>query len=348
MIPERTSMRYISIPKPGKVSIENCAIPAPGKGEALLRLLYGGICGSDLGTYKGTFLYASYPRIPGHEFSAEIAEVAPNEYGLEKGMIVTANPYFNCGTCYSCQRGYVNCCVHNETMGSQRDGAFREYITMPVGKIYHGKGLSPEKLALIEPFCISYHAAKRAQIKTGDRVLVVGSGTIGCLAIAAAIMLGAKVYASDISAFKLEKAKLFGATDVYVNNCSDGFLEWVDKITGGNGFDVCMEAAGLPGTFQNCIDAAAYQGRVVVIGIGKQSLDFRYSVIQTKELNIFGSRNALKDDFIELIDAVLSGKVDVSQLITDVYPFNEAPAAFREFAQNGQTKLKTLIRFPEV
>lgn len=346
-VPERTRMRYISIPKPGEVSILERDMPVPGPGEALLKLLYGGICGSDLGTYKGTFLYAAYPRIPGHEFAAQIVDVPENDLGLHKGMIVTANPYFNCGKCYSCRRGFVNCCVSNETMGAQRDGAFCEYIVMPLNRIYDGRGLAPKQLALIEPFCISYHAAKRARIQPGDRVLVVGAGTIGCLAVAAAKMMGAEVYVSDISAFKLKKAKLFGARDCCLNDSPEAFKAWVDATTGGDGFDVCLEAVGLPGTFQNCIDAAAFQGRVVVIGIGKQSLDFKYSVIQTKELNLFGSRNALKGDFIELIDAVLSGRVDINPLVTDEYAFDDAATAFEQFATNGAAKLKTLIRFPE-
>lgn len=338
-------MRYISIPEPGKVEIREAERPVPKQGEALLKLLYGGICGSDLGTYSGTFLYASYPRIPGHEFSAEIVEVGENAYGLKPGMIVTANPYFNCGHCYSCERGFVNCCTHNETMGAQRDGAFCEYITMPVERIYDGQGLDPKVLALIEPFCIGYHAAKRAAIRPGDKVLVVGSGTIGCMAIASAKMLGAEVYVSDISEFKLKKAAQFGIDGMFVNTGNDAFLQWVQDVTGGHGFDVCMEAVGLPSTFQNCIDAAAYQGRVVVIGIGKKSLDFHYSIIQTKELNIFGSRNALKADFLELIEAVRTGRVNVEPLITDLYDFDDAAEAFEQFKINGATKLKTLIRF---
>ena len=93
------------IDTPGQVSIKELPMPVPKKGEALLKVLYGGICGSDLGSYRGTFAYFSYPRTPGHEFSAEIIEIAPNDKGLEKGMIVTCNPYFNCTECYSCQRG---------------------------------------------------------------------------------------------------------------------------------------------------------------------------------------------------------------------------------------------------
>lgn len=338
-------MKYISIPEPGKVEILEAPTPQPRPGEALLKLLYGGICGSDLGTYTGSFLYAHYPLIPGHEFSAQIVSVPENDLGLTEGMIVTANPYFNCGECYSCRRGFVNCCTSNQTMGAQRDGAFLQYITMPLSRIYDGKGLDPQLLALIEPFCISYHAAKRACIRPGDRVLVVGAGTIGCLAVAAARLMGAQVYVSDISEFRLEKARRLGAVGCFQNTRDDAFANWVKETTGGDGFDVCMEAVGLPNTFQNCVDAAAFQGRVIVIGTGKRSLDFKYSVIQTKELNIHGSRNALKEDFLELIDAVSAGNIDVSPLITNVFDLDQAPEAFETLRTQGATMLKTLIRF---
>ena len=138
-------MKVMYINNPGEVEIREEDMPVRKQGEALLKLLYGGICGSDLGSYKGTFAYFDYPRIPGHEFSAEIVEVdEDNDKGLKPGMIVTCNPYFNCGHCYSCQRGIVNACEDNQTMGCQRDGAFRQYITMPVERIYDGKGLNPK------------------------------------------------------------------------------------------------------------------------------------------------------------------------------------------------------------
>ena len=86
-------MKYICIEKPGKVSFREIDIPEAGEGEALLKLLYGGICGSDLGTYRGTFAYTGYPRIPGHEFSAEIVQVGKNPYGFEEGMVVTCLLY---------------------------------------------------------------------------------------------------------------------------------------------------------------------------------------------------------------------------------------------------------------
>jgi 2-desacetyl-2-hydroxyethyl bacteriochlorophyllide A dehydrogenase len=345
-------MKAIYINAPGQVEIRDIPMPVRKRGEALLKLLYGGICGSDLGSYRGTFAYFSYPRIPGHEFSAEIVEIDENEYGLEKGMIVTCNPYFNCGHCYSCSRGIVNACMDNQTMGCQRDGAFCEYITMPLERIYDGKGLSPKALAAIEPFCISYHGVQRSGIQKGDKVLVVGAGTIGVLAANAAKALGGEVYLCDVAEEKLRYAMdTFGFAGTILNDHPGALEEATANITGtaavgGNyGFDVCIEAVGLPSTFQNCIDAAAFGGNVVLIGVGKKNLDFNFTLIQKKELNVYGSRNALKKDFVELIDLVKAGKVDLEKIVTHVYPFDEIATAMADFDRNSAKMLKVMIDF---
>lgn len=339
-------MKTIVIKNPGEVSIENKEKPIHGKNEALLKLLYGGICGSDLGTYRGTFAYASYPRIPGHEFSAEIVEIDKNEKGLCPGMVVTCNPYFNCGKCYSCRRGLVNCCTHNETMGAQRDGAFSEYIVMPIERIYDGQGLPAKTLALIEPFCISYHGVSRANIQLGEKVLVVGAGTIGVLAAVAAKAAGGEVYIADIAPKKLAYAvKTFHLNGSILNETPEKFSRKVSEITNGNGFDVTIEAVGLPTTFQNCIDAAAFGARMVQIGVGKKKAEFDFTLLQKKELHVFGSRNALKKDFLELIKLVKSGKVDLEKIVTNVYSAKEAAKAFSEFSNNSLSMLKVLLKF---
>ena len=339
-------MKTIIINKPGEVEIIEQAMPVRKQGEALLKILYGGICGSDLGTYRGTFAYASYPRIPGHEFSAEIIEIGDNDRNLKPGMIVTCNPYFNCGHCYSCQRGLVNCCTSNETMGAQRDGAFSEYITMPIERIYDGKGLSAKTLALIEPFCISYHGISRAIIQPNDKVLVIGAGTIGVLAAVAAKAKGAKVYISDVAENKMNYAiETFGLDDSILNDSPENFIKRVEEITNGNYFDVTIEAVGLPSTFQACIDAAAFGARMVQIGVGKRTHEFDFTLLQKKELNVYGSRNALKKDFLELIDLVKSGKVDLEKIVTNTYNLDEADKAFQDFSKNVASMLKVVIKF---
>ena len=338
-------MKAIRINAPGEVELIEMEKPVPKKGEALLKLLYGGICGGDLNTYRGTLAYVSYPRIPGHEFSAEIVEVGENEYGLKAGMIVTANPYFNCGKCYSCRRGLVNCCTGNETMGVQREGAFAQYITMPVERIYDGKGLDPKLLALVEPFCISYHGVKRAAVQRGEKVVVVGAGTIGVFAAVAAKAAGAQVYISDVAEDKLEYAKNFGVDGAILNESAEVLERAVNDITDGDGFDVTIEAVGLPDTFQNCIDSACFGGRVVQIGIGKKNADFNFTMIQKKELNILGSRNAFKDDFIELIELIRSKNADVGKAITDLYKFEDAARAFEDFKNHPGKSLKVMLDF---
>jgi len=345
----------------GKVSIDEIEKPVRKQGEALLKILYGGICGSDNGSYRGTFAYAKYPLIPGHEFSAQVIDVdEDNEYGIRKGMIVTCNPYMNCGHCYSCLHGHVNACMNNQTLGCQRDGAFREYFTMPVERCYDGKGMDPKLLAAIEPFCISYHGVSRANVKEGEKVLVVGAGTIGVLAAAAAHAKGAEVYIADAVQGKLDIAMGLGVADgIIYNDLSDpdSFMRQVRQITGEEeyvggdgvqhcdpkGFDVAIEAVGLPSTFQNCIDAACFGGRVVLIGVGKQNLDFNFTLIQKKELDVYGSRNSMKKDFLELIDLVNSGAIPLDRIITDSYELDKAVDAFRDFAHNPGNMLKVSI-----
>lgn len=338
-------MKAVFIENPGEAMIRDIPRPARKPGEALLKLLYGGICGSDLGSYRGTFAYFSYPRTPGHEFSAEIVEIDENDRGLKPGMVVVCNPYFNCGECYSCKHGLVNACMSNQTMGVQREGAFSEYITMPLERIYDGKGLEPMVLAIIEPLCISYHGVKRAGVKGGDKVLIVGAGTIGILAAVATKQKGAEVYIADVSRVKLDYAREFGVDGVVLADGPEAYERAVKEITGGNGFDVTIEAVGLPSTFQNCIDAAAFGGRMVLIGVGKENLDFNFTMIQKKELNVFGSRNALKPDFLELIDLVKEGKIPLKKIITDVYKFDQAPRAFQELNENAGRMLKVMIDF---
>ncbi|WP_302325918.1 zinc-binding alcohol dehydrogenase family protein [Enterocloster lavalensis] len=338
-------MKAVFIENPGKAVIRDIPRPARKPGEALLKLLYGGICGSDLGSYRGTFAYFSYPRTPGHEFSAEIVEIDENDRGLKPGMVVVCNPYFNCGECYSCKHGLVNACMSNQTMGVQREGAFSEYITMPLERIYDGKGLEPMVLAIIEPLCISYHGVKRAGVKGGDKALIVGAGTIGILAAVAAKQKGAEVYIADVSRVKLDYAREFGVDGVVLADGPEAYERAMKEITGGNGFDVTIEAVGLPSTFQNCIDAAAFGGRMVLIGVGKENLDFNFTMIQKKELNVFGSRNALKPDFLELIDLVKEGKIPLKKIITDVYKFDQAPRAFQELNENAGRMLKVMIDF---
>ena len=339
---KREPMKTVLISEPFKIAVTDTVMPVPKKGEALLKVLYGGICGADVASYTGNQPFTTYPRIPGHEFSAEIVSIPENDRGLKPGDIVTANPYFNCGSCYSCKRGFVNCCTDNQTMGVQRDGAFREYIVMPVERIYEGKGLSAKELALVEPFTISYHALHRAPVKEGDNVLVVGAGPIGLFALIAAKAQGAKVYVADILQGRLEKALHFGADGV-INSKENDVVAEAMRITDGNGFDVCVEACGQSVTFLACIDCAAFAANIILIGNGKKETTFLHSILLKKELNVFGSRNSYPADFKAVIDLIASGKVNVLDMVSDIYPIERAGEAFLALANNDGSLAKVLV-----
>lgn len=336
-------MKAIVIDKPYEVEIRDVPMPTVGEGEALLRVLYVGICGADVASYTGNQPFTTYPRIPGHEFSAEIIEIPENDKGLKKGDVVTCNPYFNCGKCYSCERGHVNCCTDNRTMGVQRDGAFCEYISMPVERIYPGMGLTAKELALIEPFSISRHAISRAVIHQTDSVLIVGAGPIGLFALLAAKQFAGKIAVADVLNNRLNLAMSYGADGV-VNTATEDIAKFTEEFTDGRGFDVCIEACGRPETFLMCIDEAAYAANIILIGNGKRETTFLHSIILKKELNIFGSRNAMKQDFLDNIELAASGKVDVMKMVSGVYEMDKAAEAFDALAHNKGDLAKLLIR----
>lgn len=335
-------MKTVLIEKPFEMKVTDTEMPVPGEGEALLRVLYCGICGADVASYTGNQPFTTYPRIPGHEFSAQIVSIPENDKGLKAGDIVTANPYFNCKKCYSCERGFVNCCTDNQTMGVQRDGSFREYIVMPIERIYDGKGLSAKELALVEPFTISYHALHRAKVGPGDKVLVVGAGPIGLFALIAAKAQGAEVYVADILDGRLEKAIHFGAAGT-INSAKCDIKEESEKITNGNGFDVCVEACGSSVTFLSCIDCAAFAANIILIGNGKKETTFLHSILLKKELNVFGSRNSYPSDFQAVIDLIASKTVNVLDMVSAVYPADKAVEGFEALVHNDGSLSKVLV-----
>lgn len=337
-------MKAVEITKPFEINIIEKEMPAKKDGEALLKIKYAGICGADVASYTGNQPFTTYPRIPGHEFSAEIVEIGENDKGLKPGDTVTANPYFNCTHCYPCKKRLVNACVDNQTMGVQRDGAYCEYITMPVSRLISGKGLDAKTLALIEPFAISRHALSRCEIKKGDKLFIAGAGPIGIFALIAAKAMGADVLICDMLESRLKLARSFGA-DATVNVKTKSLTDACSTFTQGNGFDVCVEACGAPETFLSCLENASHGANVILIGNGKKETTFVHSLILKKELNIYGSRNAFTKDFEALIDMVKSTGLDVLRIVSGVYSIDDAPKAFDALAHNDGSLAKILIKF---
>ena len=198
-------MKTIVLEKPGSFQlIERPAAGKPGPGEALVRIHRVGVCGSDIHAFKGDQPFFTYPRVVGHELGVEIVAVGPNDKGLAVGDHCAVEPYLNCGRCIACRRGKTNCCVSLQVLGVHADGGMREHMTVPVAKLHRSRTLSLDQLALVEMLTIGAHAVRRAQLKPGENVLVIGAGPIGLATTAFAQLVGARVTVLEISAWRRE------------------------------------------------------------------------------------------------------------------------------------------------
>lgn len=327
------------------IDVENPSAPAAG--EVLLKLQYVGFCGSDINTFMGRNTMALNPVIPGHEVGAVIEAVGEGvPENLKPGMVVTCNPYTNCNKCASCRNGRVNACQNNETLGVQRNGAMKEFITLPWEKIIPAGSLTPKTTALVEPMSVGFHAVSRAQVTDIDVVMVIGCGMVGLGAIVRAVLRGATVIAADIDDEKLALAKQMGATYT-VNTIAEDAHAKLQEITNGFGPDVIIEAVGSVPTYQMAINEVAFTGRVVCIGYAKSEVSFQTKYFVQKELDIRGSRNAQPQDFRAVINYLERGTCPVDELITKVIRPEEALDTMKWWSENPGKVFRILVDFSE-
>lgn len=338
-------MKAIQITDQGKTRVVEIPKPELTPGHILLKTGYVGFCGSDLNTFRGLNPLVKLPIIPGHEIGARIEEVADDVPSFFKpGVNATVNPYTSCGHCPACENGRPNACEFNQTLGVQRNGAMAEYILVPWEKVMTDPAISVRDFALVEPMSVGFHAVNRAEVTDTDTVMVIGCGMIGVGAIVRAALRGAKVIAVDVDNKKLELAKRLGA-QYTVNSVDENLHERVQEITRQRGADVIIEAVGRPETYIASISEVAYTGRVVYIGYAKEKIPFDTQYFVKKEVNIKGSRNATPADFKAVMEYMKQGDFPVDELITSVYPPEEAQAALEKWSANPGEVFRILIRF---
>ena len=338
-------MKAIQISGLRQMEIVDVAAQEMKADEVLLRLKYVGFCGSDLSTYLGKNPMVHMPVIPGHEVGAVIERVGADvPEGLKPGMVVTVNPYTNCGKCASCRNSRVNACQHNETLGVQRNGAMREFIVLPWEKVIPAGLLTPRTCALIEPMSVGFHAVSRAQVTDIDVVLVIGCGMVGMGAVVRAAQRGATVVAADIDDEKLALARQMGASYT-VNTRTDDVHARLLEMTSGFGPDVVIEAVGSTVTYQMAVDEVAFTGRVICIGYAKAEVSFQTKYFVQKELDIRGSRNAQPSDFRAVIHYLERGTCPVDKLISNEVAPEDAPAAMEQWADNPGRVFRILVHF---
>ena len=339
-------MNALVITEAGKTAYIEHSKPVPAPGEVLLQVKRVGFCGSDLNTFRGGNPLVTYPRIPGHEIGAVIAEVTdgvPAEF--KPGMITTVLPYTTCGKCSSCRSGRVNACKNNQTLGVQRDGAFTEFFTAPWEKLVRSDKLDITEHTLVEPLSVGFHAVEGGRVTSGDTVLVFGCGMIGLGAISgAALLAGARVIAVDVDDAKLALARKAGAAET-INSMSEDLHQRLQDLTNGDGPNVVIEAVGLPATFRAAVDEVCFAGRVVYIGYAKEAVSYETKYFVMKELDIMGSRNATLKNFADVIQVLESGRYPVQETLTRCVPFSEAGNALAEWAADPSKVTKIHAEF---
>ena len=333
-------MKAIVLEEPGRAVVKDVAEPRRGEEDLLLAVRRIGLCGSDLNTFRGRNPLASYPRIPGHEIAATIVDPGAHAEWAA-GINVTLSPYAACGQCVACLRGRPNACRDNQTLGVQREGALTEFIAVPAEKLFRAD-LSLKELCLVEPLTVGFHAVGRGRVTADDAVAVFGCGGVGLGAIAGAAFRGARAIGVDMDDAKLEIARKAGAAQTINSKTHDLHAE-LEELTDGRGPDVVIEAIGLPATYRAAVEEVAYAGRVVYIGWAKDQVLYETRPFVHKELDIMGSRNAVPEDFREVIRMLEAKRFPVDAAVTHVVPFEETPAILDEWNQEPQRFSKIMI-----
>jgi threonine dehydrogenase-like Zn-dependent dehydrogenase len=334
-------MKALILQQPGEAAITTVPNIAPVGDEILLKVQRVGLCGSDLNSFRGKNPMVSYPRIPGHEVAATIVESSRTHPHLSAGVNVTLSPYTQCGKCPSCLRGRPNACQFNETLGVQRDGALAEYIAIAPEKLYTAD-LSVKELCLVEPLTVGFHAVARGRVTAEDTVAIFGCGGVGLGAVAASGFRRARTIAIDVDDAKLAIALSSGATDI-INTTREPLHEKLLELTGGRGPDVVIEAIGLPQTFRAAVEEVAFTGRVVYIGYAKEPVAYETRLFVQKELDILGSRNALPEDFREVIQMLEARRFPVEKAVSHIIPIDQAPDVLKAWSATPAAFSKIMI-----
>lgn len=321
------SMQALVWTQPSELQLQSVEMPAAGSGEVVLKVLYAGICGSDLSGYLGENTLRKPPLIMGHEFTGEVVEVGPDSEGLQRGTVVAVNPLLSCGRCKMCKQGAQQNCEARSILGIHHPGAFAEFVKVPASACY--PVYDAVAGALVEPLACGVRAARQAKVQLGDSVVVFGAGIIGLFSMQVASLLGAsECILIDTNERRLALGKMFGATKT-IHSRNVDVVDSVRTLT-GEAVSKVIDAVGLPITRQQGIELVENGGRVVFIGLHEDVTPLPGNVIVRKEIEIAGSFSYSYNDFRQAL-ALIERKVvvpDPSWL--DIRPLAMGKPAFDE------------------
>lgn len=318
-------------------------VPPPKSDEVVIRVRASALCGSDLHTFAAKHPSVPLPATIGHEFSGDIAALGDAVTGLSLGQRVTAEPCEACGACEACLHGEYGSCDKLSFIYRRGDGALADYITLKAKSVFPlPDSMSYEAGALIEPLAVAVHAVRRADVRLGENVLVLGAGAIGIMAAALCKRLGAKaVLISDMNAFRLDMAKKLGATHTVNPGAGEDLREAVLAVTGGLGVDKTIECVGREQTFVQAMTLLKKRGTATIVGIFEQTeITIPVMRIVNNEIRVQGSQGYCWDFPAAL---QMAEEIGLDRLVTHRYPLLKLQEALETASDRTVSSVKIIL-----
>jgi alcohol dehydrogenase len=331
---EPKQFRLIDVPEP----------PSPGPGDAVVKIVRVGICGTDYSGYLGKMPFFSYPRIPGHELGVEVVAVGAGVTNVKPGDRCAIEPYINCQTCYSCTRGFTNCCENHKTLGVHIDGGLQPLFTIPARKLHVSKILTFEQLALVETLGIGLHAVNRANPKPDETVLVIGAGPIGLSVVEFAKLAGSRIIVMDLNEQRLRFVReKMGVAETILAQGGETDVATFTDLTAGKLGNVVVDATGSAKSMTAAMNFVGFGGRLVWVGITQDPLAFTQPLMHRREMTFLASRNARSAEFTHIIRLIEGGMLDTRPWITHRAPFEAMIGEFTNWLKPETGVVKAMV-----
>lgn len=334
-------MKALVCDEPGRLRLVDRPDPVRAEGEVLVRIRHVGICGTDFHILAGRHPFLDYPRVMGHELSG-LVEDAPRDSALKPGDPVYVVPYLACATCAACRKGLTNACMAIRVLGVHTDGGMAERLSVPAANVIPTGGIPLDDAAMIEFLAIGAHGVRRGAVTPADRVLVTGSGPIGMAAVLFAKARGADVTVMDRRADRLDFARdTLGADAVLL--ADDEAEAGAARITGGDGFDVVVDATGAAPPIERGFGFLGHGARYVLLSVVRDRIAFSDPEFHKREATLLASRNARPDDFAEVVRQMLAGRVPTRQLNTHRGALSDGTALFQHWSRPEAGVIKAIL-----
>jgi threonine 3-dehydrogenase len=326
-----------SKPEPG-LWMEDVPVPEVGKDDVLIKIHKAAICGTDIHIFNWDAWARktiTTPLVIGHEFVGTVSQIGANVRDVEIGELVSGEGHIVCGRCRNCLAGRRHLCTDPNCIGVERNGAFAEYLAVPVSNIWHCDPKIPtDVLSCFDPFGNAVHTTLSYDL-VGEDVLITGAGPIGCMAVAVAKQAGARyVVITDVNPYRLELAKKMGPTltlDVRTERIEDA----VKKLDMKEGFDVGLEMSGHPEAFQSMLANVCHGGKIAMLGImPPTAIDWDYVVFNGLTIKGIYGREMFETWYKATM--LIQGGLDMTPLITHRFDYAEYSAAF-EVMRSGES-----------